>query len=266
VTSADGTIIGSRQPLHGGLVTLRFDPELRMFLDSRHRGDQVEAGYDGTSSLGHLVESLGVPLTEVGELLIGEHMAAASQRVRPGQPVTVRQVGRPQEVPGGAPRFCLDVHLGALARRLRLLGQDTAYQNDAGDDELAAQARAEGRMLLTQDRGLLRRRAVALGAYVRGRDPDAQLYDVLDRFAPPLTPWTRCSACNGLLAPVPKHEIEHLLQPGTRRTYDAFARCGSCGRLYWRGAHARRLAPLVHNARLVVGARRQPGQLETAAG
>jgi uncharacterized protein with PIN domain len=238
------------------LVTLRFAAELRMFLDRRHRSGLVETAYDGTSSLGHLVESLGVPLPEVGELLIGARTAAASERLPPGQPVTVRPVRRPQPVPGGQPRFCLDVHLGSLARRLRLLGLDTAYRNDADDDQLVALASAADRVLLTKDRGLLRRRAVRLGAYVRGDDPDAQLYDVIDRFAPPLDPWTRCLACNGPLAPVPKHDIEHLLQPGTRRSYDTFARCRSCGHLYWHGAHARRLAALVERARVVVGARR----------
>ncbi len=243
----------------GGLVTIWFAPELRMFLDRRNRGDRVEAAYDGTSSLGHLVESLGVPLPEVGELLIGQRPAAAADRVPPGQPVTVRPVRRPQLLPG-PPRFCLDVHLGTLARRLRLLGLDAAYRNDADDDELAAQAAAEDRVLLTQDRGLLRRRAVRLGAYVRGDDPEAQLYDVLDRFAPPLEPWTRCTACNGLLAPVRKDEIGQLLRPGTRRSYDTFARCQSCGHLYWRGAHAGRLAAVVANARLAVAASAAPGR------
>jgi hypothetical protein len=237
-----------------------FAPELRMFLDSRRRAGRVEAAYDGTSSLGHLVESLGVPLPEVGGLLIGQRSAAAAERVPAGQPVTVLPVSRPQRLPESPPRFCLDVHLGALARRLRLLGLDTAYRNDADDDDLAAFASAEGRVLLTQDRGLLRRRAVRLGAYVRGDDPDAQLYDVLDRFAPPLAPWTRCTGCNGMLAPAPKHEVEHLLLPGTRRSYDSFARCQSCGRIYWRGAHAARLAALVDSARLVADASTRAGR------
>jgi uncharacterized protein with PIN domain len=62
----------------------------------------------------------------------------------------------------------LDVHLGTLARRLRLVGVDAAYVNDAGDDALVEQANAERRVLLTQDRGLLCRRKLWLGAYVRG--------------------------------------------------------------------------------------------------
>ncbi|WP_333563794.1 Mut7-C RNAse domain-containing protein [Nocardiopsis endophytica] len=35
------------------------------------------------------------------------------------------------------------------------------------------------------------------------------------------------------------------LEPGTRRTYDTFARCGSCGRVFRPGAHCRRLTSVV---------------------
>ena len=155
-----------------------------------------------------------------------------------------------------SPRFVLDVHLGTLARRLRLVGVDTAYTNDADDDELIEQANASRRVLLTQDRGLLRRRALWLGAYVRGAIPDNQLRDVLDRFAPPLAPWTRCTACNGALAPASKADVGPLLPPGTRRTYQAFARCRACGHVYWRGAHSRQLQQVVDAALGTVAAAR----------
>jgi uncharacterized protein with PIN domain len=87
---------------------------------------------------------------------------------------------------------------------------------------------------------------------VYGAHPDDQLADVLDRFTPPLALWTRCPACNGLLAPVPKAEAEPLLQPGTRRTYQAFSRCGTCGQVYWRRAHAERLEGLITSAQRAV--------------
>ena len=147
-----------------------------------------------------------------------------------------------------SPRFILDVHLGTLARRLRLVGVDTAYANDASDDALIEQANASRRVLLTQDRGLLCRRSLRLGAYVRGSRPDDQLRDVLSRFAPPLAPWTRCTSCNGLLAPARKADVEPLLQPGTRRAYQAFSRCPGCGRVYWRGAHSQQLQGVVDSA------------------
>ena len=157
--------------------------------------------------------------------------------------VTVEAVRRPQQL--AAARFVLDVHLGTLARRLRLAGVDAAYANDAGDDALIERANAGRRVLLTQDRGLLRRRALWRGACVRGARPDDQFRDVLDRFRPPLAPWTRCPACNGPLAPVGKAALAPVLPAGTPRTYETFSGCRSCGQVYWHGAHSKRLEQII---------------------
>jgi uncharacterized protein len=226
-------------------ATVRVAPPLRFFLPLRHRGGEAAVVLDDASTLGHVVEALGVPRTEMGSVLVNGHPAAPSVRLADGDVVDVAVRDRPQWSSG---RFVLDVHLGTLARRMRLLGLDVAYRNDADDDELVVQANAERRVLLTQDRGILRRSALVAGAYVNGSLPDVQLADVLDRFAVDLRPWTRCPSCNGLLAPVPKDEVEHLLPPGTRRSYTEFSRCPDCARLYWRGAHSDRLSSIVTTA------------------
>ena len=236
-----------------------FAAELRMFLAPRYRAGPVRVPCDGISSLGHVIESLGVPLPEAGRLAVNGRPATARDRLAPGDEAEVSAVRRPQPVP--SPRFLLDVHLGTLARRLRLAGVDAAYANDAADEALIEQANASGRVLLTRDRGLLRRRSLWLGAYVRGAQPDDQLRDVLDRFAPPLAPWTRCTACNGLLAPARKADVEPLLESGTRRTYQAFSRCSGCGRVYWRGAHSQRLQRVVDSALATVAASRERNPL-----
>jgi len=220
--------------------------ELRLFLRPGRRGGPVAVAVDGTSSLGHVVESLGVPLTEVGRLLVNGEPTAPGYRPAGGDVVAVEAVRRPQQLTPA--RFALDVHLGTLARRLRLVGVDATYANDAGDDALIEQANAERRVLLTQDRGLLRRRVLWLGAYVRGARLDDQFRDVLDRFKPPLAPWTRCPTCNGLLAPVAKAAVAPALRPGTWRTYQAFSRCRSCGQVYWHGAHSKRLEQIIDSA------------------
>jgi len=224
--------------------------QLRLFLKPADRGGTVRVACDGTSSLGHLVQSLGVPLTEVGHLVVNGRPVTPQYRPTGAEAVQVGAMGRPQPVP--VARFLLDVHLGALARRLRLVGMDTAYANDTDDDTLIEQANTGQRILLTQDRGLLRRRTLWLGAHVYGAHPNAQLTDVLDRFAPPLAPWTRCTACNGLTSPVRKAEVEPLLQPGTRRTYRSFSRCQACGQVYWRGAHSKRIQALIATAQHAV--------------
>jgi uncharacterized protein with PIN domain len=230
------------------MLILRFAEELRFLLPARHRGGVVELRPDTTSTLGHYVQAAGVPLTEVGELRAGDVVLPASHRAAGGAVVDVLPVLRPQPTPTTPPRFLLDVHLGRLARRLRILGLDAAYRNDAGDRELADAGVREDRVLLTQDRGLLRRRSSGCAAYVRGAGTEEQLRDVLDRFAPPLEHWTRCPTCNGMLAAVPKRDVLPVLKPGTARSYDSFVRCRSCGQVYWRGAHAHRLDQLVSEA------------------
>ena len=219
--------------------------ELRLFLRPGRRGGPVRVTVDGTSSLGHAVQSLGVPLTEVGRLLVNGEPAQPGRRPGGGDVVNVDPVRRPQQLMSAC--FVLDVHLGTVARRLRLVGVDTAYANDAGDDALIEQANASRRVLLTQDRGLLAAEAVA-GRLCPGAHPDDQLRDVLDRFEPPLAPWTRCPACNGHLSPAAKGSVDPLVRPGTRRTYQAFSRCQSCGQVYWRGAHSKRLEQIIDSA------------------
>jgi uncharacterized protein len=230
-----------------GDVVVRLHGPLRFLLPARDRAAGARRlRFDPDASLGHVIRSAGVPLTEIGEVRLDGVAVPLSSRATPGSVVDVDEAGRPQPVPDGG--FLLDVGLGALARRLRLLGQDAAWSRDADDPDLVAQATAEDRVLLTQDRGLLMRRALPRGALVRGDGTEQQLADVLDRFHPALAPLTRCTACGGRLVPVTKDEIADRLEPGTRRSYAEFSRCTACGRLYWRGAHARRIDDLVARA------------------
>ncbi|MET9501088.1 Mut7-C RNAse domain-containing protein [Streptomyces sp. NPDC006259] len=223
--------------------------ELALFVPPARRSGATALAVDGVSTLGHVVESLGVPLTEVGTLHVDGRAVPVSHIPADGEAVSVRPVARPQRVPGAPLRFLLDVHLGTLARRLRLLGVDTAYEStDIGDPALAARSAAERRVMLSRDRGLLRRRELWAGAFVYSTSPEDQLRDVLDRFAPDLRPWTRCTACNGLLGEATKEEVADQLKGGTRKSYDVFARCLDCGRAYWKGAHHEQLEAIVERA------------------
>ena len=238
-----------RSKLMRSAVVLRIDEALCVFLPSRHRHGVVEVPYDGISSLGHVVQSVGPPLTEVGSLVKDGRSVQPSLRLQDRDVVTVLPRVRPQRLQGW-PRFVLDVHLGSLARRLRLLGLDTAYATAGTDEALTQLALSERRVLLSKDRGLLRRRALwGRAAYVRGDRTDEQLADVLDRFDPPLAPFTRCLACNGDVRPVAKAAVAGRLEPGTVASYDEFAQCDSCARVFWRGAHSARLDAMVANGR-----------------
>ncbi|MEU6443314.1 Mut7-C RNAse domain-containing protein [Streptomyces sp. NPDC047046] len=238
--------------MNGTDLALTFAPGLETFLP---RGRlTLTSRVDGVSTLGHLVESLGVPLTEVGGLTRDGTPVPSSLIPEGGEHIAVAPVDRPQRVPGAPLRFLLDVHLGTLARRLRLLGVDTAYQQeDPGDAALATRSAAEHRVLLSRDRGLLRRRELWAGAYVYSHRPEEQLPDILDRFRPHLHPWTRCTACNTPLRPATLADVADRIDAGTRTTYDVYAECPGCGRVYWRGAHHDRLARVVADALATVG-------------
>ncbi|HEY6057287.1 MAG TPA: Mut7-C RNAse domain-containing protein [Candidatus Limnocylindrales bacterium] len=143
----------------------------------------------------------------------------------------------------------LDGHLGRLARGLRMLGFDSWYRTDADDDELAAVAGRDDRIVLTRDRGLLRRASVRRGAFVRSDRPQEQLAEVVERFdlASRSTPFGRCIRCNGLLDPVDKADILDRLEPLTRAHYVEFRRCRACAAIYWPGSHHARMQAVVES-------------------
>jgi len=213
-----------------------------------------------TQSVKDVIESYGVPHTEVDAILVdGEsvdfgHRPAAGERISV-YPVfesfDIRLLLRLRPEPLRETRFVLDGHLGKLARRLRLFGFDSSYARQPADDDLVEISVAERRILLTRDRLLLRRRAVTHGYLLRSDQPRAQVLEVVRRFqlAESITPFTRCVACNGVLEPVEKADIEHRLPPRTRQHYDEFRTCPDCSRDYWPGAHHARLERMVREAR-----------------
>jgi uncharacterized protein with PIN domain len=139
----------------------------------------------------------------------------------------------------GQPRFVLDTHLGQLARDLRMLGFDTLYRNDYGDAELAQIACQEPRILLTRDRGLLKRSIVTYGRYVRATDPRLQIAEIVRHYelAGRMMPLQRCITCNGLLHPARKEDVLNRLAPKTRQFFHEFSQCENCGQIYWKGSH-----------------------------
>jgi uncharacterized protein len=235
-------------------ATLRFDATLAALA----RGAVHEVPVDGRRSVKDAIESLRVPHVEVASITVDEVGVGFGARIRGGEVVEVTGEHRPgtpvlrPPAPQPFTAFC-DVHLGTLARRLRLLGLDAAYCSQADDAWLAERAVRERRVLLSRDRGLLSRAQVVHGMLPRSDDPDVQTLEVLERYRPTLAPATRCPRCNGVLEPVDRAAVWDQLPPRTRAAIDRYARCTSCGHLYWPGSHHEALRPLVARAREVAG-------------
>lgn len=141
-------------------------------------------------------------------------------------------------------RFVCDAMLGTLARWLRFAGFDVVYSPKLDDDSLSALARAEGRWLLTQDRGLAAKAGPRVLLVPRGGLPEqvAALRQRLPLQADPALFFSRCSRCNGKLVSASREQVKALVPPFVAVHGERFVRCLSCGRVYWRGTHTPRIA------------------------
>ncbi len=257
-----------------GVALFRFHPGVREIVrpgkSARLADGRLGWAVDRRAAVKDVVESLGVPHTEVGRILVAgaggpggpggpsgtdgtdvdfSHIVAEGQEldvyaVVPPLDVTRPSLLRPEPLCGeGEVRFLVDATCGKLARLLRLVGQDAAYDRAWDDEAVAELAAGEGRIVLSMDRALLKRSQVAFGRLVRAHDPQEQLAEVLRHFGVrgPFAAFSRCLECNEPLAPVEKAAVLHRLQPLTKKYFDTFYRCPSCDRIYWPGSHHDRM-------------------------
>ncbi len=135
------------------------------------------------------------------------------------------------------PRFLADAMLGRLARWLRILGYDTRYLRDMPDEEVIRLARAEGRVILTRDRELCRRRGVQ-ALWVVSTDLDEQIRQVVATLDLDIRhSFRRCVVCNTPIENIPRVRARPLVPAYVYRTQVVFGQCSTCGRVYWRGTH-----------------------------
>ena len=242
------------------LATLRFYAELNDLLPEEHRAASITREFDVPGSVKDFIEACGVPHTEVDLIIVNGESVGFDHLVRDGEHISVYPVFESFDIspiakvrasPLREITFVADVHLGRLARYLRLLGFDTLYDRNRLDTELAEVSSTEGRILLTRDVELLKRSAVTHGYFVRSDEPRRQVVEVTRRFhlEDHLHPFTRCMVCNGGLSTVPKAEIEDRLPAATRQHIDDYSKCTECGRVYWRGAHHPELSRIIETVR-----------------
>jgi uncharacterized protein with PIN domain len=237
-------------------IYVRFYANLNDFLPLEKRQNCFVHLLKEPAAIKDTIEALGVPHPEVALILVNGESVDFSYLVQDGDRITVYpqfthlaidSLSQVQLPPLAPIRFILDTHLGKLATYLRLLGFDTLYQNNYQDQELAELSSQTRRVLLTRDRGLLKRSIVTYGYCVRQQDPEQQVLEVLQRFDlfDKIAPLQRCLRCNGLLISVAKETICDRLPPRTQQHYDEFAVCQNCDNLYWQGSHYQRLQQFV---------------------
>ena len=249
----------------------RFYGSLNDFLPSSRRQQGFAYLVRGNPSIKDTIEALGIPHPEVELILANGQSVDFSYSLKNGDRFSVYpqftslslgslQLLRPHLL---LTRFVLDVHLGKLATYLRLLGFDTWYRNDCDDEELADISDSEQRILLTRDRGLLKRSIVTYGYCVRAINPIQQSREVLQRFAlwDKIRSFQRCLRCNGDLVSVDLDEVSARLPTKTRQYYNKFYLCQGCQQIYWKGSHYSDLQKLVQK---ITNENMTDGQLPSA--
>ena len=229
-------------------ITLRFYQELNDFLPVSKRKLSFEHSFSQAGSIKDIIESLGVPHTEVDLIIVNGQSVTFDYKIKHADQISIYPVFESLDImpishlrpePLRVTKFVLDAHLGRLAAYLRMLGFDTLYRNDYDDPELAEISINQQRILLSYDKRLLMRKVISHGYYVRERQPRKQLQEIVKRFDlfNSTKPFTRCMRCNSEIHPVEKATIKKHLLPRTEKYYDQFWQCDHCKKIYWKGSH-----------------------------
>lgn len=239
-------------------ATFRFYEELNDFIAPERRGHEFACACARAATTKHMIEALGVPHTEVELVLVNGESVGFDRVLKDGdrvavfpkfEMVDVTPLLRVREHPLRATRFVADAHLGGLAHLLRMAGFDTLYDNHYHDSEIEAIVVHDGRIVLTRDRELLKRRSITRGCYVRTLKPAQQLCEIFDRLdlARSVQPFTLCLNCNAPLRPIEKAEVLMRLPPSVRERFDHFSTCDVCQRVFWEGSHWRHMRAVLDN-------------------
>ncbi len=234
----------------------RFYEELNEHLALPRRKTTFSYKFKGKPSVKNVIESIGVPHSEVDLILVNGNSVDFSYKMKGNEHVSVYPVFETLDItpvlrlrakPLRETKFIVDVNLGKLAPKLRLLGFDTLFRNDFDDDEIIEAAAKEKRIILTRDKGILCQNKVTHGYWLRNDDPSKQLKEVVLRLQlkNKFNSFSRCAVCNGRLKEADKSNIASRVFEDTLQYYQEFWECTNCGKIYWKGSHYQRIKNLI---------------------
>jgi len=229
-------------------ATFRFYEELNDFLPSNKRKKRFEHDFIDITSVKDMIESLGVPHTEVDLILVNAFPVKFSYLVNNGDDISVYPVFESLDISSlqqlrpkslRKQKFILDVHLGTLAKYMRMLGFDALYKNDYKNEEIVKISLKEKRTILTKDRGILKRSGVTHGYWIRNVKVDSQIIEVIKRFdlRDQIKEFSRCLLCNSLLRKTSKMKVIRRLPRKVKEFQKEFYYCKECDKVFWKGSH-----------------------------
>lgn len=241
---------------------VRFYEELNDFLPEGRRKIRFEHKFNNRPSIKDLIESIGIPHGEVDFILVNGNSVDFAYIVKDGDDISVypvfesldiKNIQHLRALPLRNSKFVLDVHLGTLAKYMRMLGFDTLYRNNFTDEELIQISQKEKRTILTRDTGILKRNIVLHGYFVRSTEPEIQIEEIMNRFDlyGSVKKFSRCLECNSPLEIISKEKIVERLPEKVRVNKNEFYICKNCDKIYWQGSHFRNMNRLMEKFLLI---------------
>lgn len=240
------------------IVTFQFHGNLNDFLKKEHRNKTITYQFSYKQNIKDACEAIGIPHCEIFEVHLNNNFAVLENHLMDGATIDVyplNLIKMPNKITGKSLQdvfhpdqgFILDVHLGKLARLMRSLGLDVLYDKNNTSSDIGALSKQRKRMLLTRDIALLKRKIISRGYWVRSKNPEEQLIEVVHRFARNyfFSLFSRCILCNEPVVKIEKEDILHRLLPNTKKYFNSFYYCHNCDKIYWRGSHYEKMKNLL---------------------
>ncbi|MEJ2545732.1 MAG: Mut7-C RNAse domain-containing protein [Calditrichaceae bacterium] len=229
-------------------ITIRFYEELNDFLPKEKRKKDYEYLFTGNPSIKDVIEAIGVPHPEVDLIIVNGISVDFQYNIQPGDRVSVYPVFELIDIspiyrlrpgPLRETKFILDVNIGKLVSKLRMLGFDSLYQNNFDDIEIINIAASQTRIILTRDQGLLKNKKVTRGYWVRNTNPKKQTEEIIRKFDlfTKIKPFSICMVCNDIIEPIEKKLVIHSIPAKVKKHFEEFYQCNGCKKVYWKGTH-----------------------------
>jgi len=229
-------------------ATFRFYEELNDFLTKPRRKVDFEVAFRGKRSVKDMIESLGVPHTEVDLILINGNSVDFNYIVKDGDRASVyptfesfniKSVTYLRRKPLRQTRFIADINLGDIVKRMRMIGFDVYFNSALINSQIIDVSLKDKRIILTKSKQLLKFKKVTHAIFIHPGSKDEQVKRIINKLdiKNQAKPFSRCLHCNSLLKKTTKEDVLRRIPPKTRDYCEEYFICESCDKLFWNGTH-----------------------------
>jgi len=237
-------------------VIIRFYEELNDFLPENSRKTDVEVPLKGKRSIKDMIEALGVPHTEIDLILVNNRSVDFNYILQDNDRVSVypvfellniTNITRLRKIPLRRNTFIADINLGNIVKYMRVLGLDVYHDVSLSNREIIEISNQKNRIILTQNKKLLKFKDVSHGMFIRQGTTTKQIRRIIEYLdiQKDIKPFSRCLRCNSLLIAVQKNNVLDRIPPKTKECCHEYGQCPSCDKIYWKGTHFMNMEKIV---------------------